>query len=349
MNKVKTSIMKPEQDFIMKIEATDKSLGLLDWASKNRAFIEEQVLKYSGVLFRNFKSSEEDYGKIVRSLSNEMMSYIGGYGPSRPKFSDGSYFSTTAKETKRVFQHNEQSYFRRMPTKIFLYSVIAAKKGGETPICSNRVVTKKLNQTLLKTLEEKGILYVRNFIDPFTFESCWKGNFETDDKGKVEEFCRLVGAVAEWRPDGILRTRNVAQGTALHPISGEKLFMCQPQQMSWNTNRKGILPPLPKYSADSWDPEVFEREIVNKPADELVASCYYGDGSILDVMTVHEINDVIEKEKFEFPWQAGDLLYLDNMLASHGRNPFEGDRKVMTALADPISLACPISLRADAA
>ena len=32
----------------------------------------------------------------------------------------------------------------------------------------------------------------------------------------------------------------------------------------------------------------------------------------------------------EFPWQRGDVVLLDNVLAVHARNAFTGPRKVMT-------------------
>ena len=33
------------------------------------------------------------------------------------------------------------------------------------------------------------------------------------------------------------------------------------------------------------------------------------------------------------PWQAGDLLILDNALAIHGRSPSNGERRVFAAMA----------------
>jgi alpha-ketoglutarate-dependent taurine dioxygenase len=34
-----------------------------------------------------------------------------------------------------------------------------------------------------------------------------------------------------------------------------------------------------------------------------------------------------------FPWRTGDVLMLDNMLTAHARDPFEGPRKVVVAMA----------------
>ena len=35
-----------------------------------------------------------------------------------------------------------------------------------------------------------------------------------------------------------------------------------------------------------------------------------------------------------FPWRAGDVVMLDNVLVSHGRMPFSGQRKILLAMAD---------------
>jgi hypothetical protein len=33
------------------------------------------------------------------------------------------------------------------------------------------------------------------------------------------------------------------------------------------------------------------------------------------------------------PWQAGDVLVVENMLACHGRMPYAGERKILLAMA----------------
>jgi alpha-ketoglutarate-dependent taurine dioxygenase len=39
------------------------------------------------------------------------------------------------------------------------------------------------------------------------------------------------------------------------------------------------------------------------------------------------------------PWQAGDLLLVDNIRTAHGRDAYTGPREVLVGLADAVGLA----------
>ncbi len=51
------------------------------------------------------------------------------------------------------------------------------------------------------------------------------------------------------------------------------------------------------------------------------------------------INEVYEANTAREPWQAGDLMLVDNVRTAHGREHFEGPREVLVAMADAVHLA----------
>ena len=51
------------------------------------------------------------------------------------------------------------------------------------------------------------------------------------------------------------------------------------------------------------------------------------------------LNDVYETHTRREPWQAGDLLLVDNVATAHSREPYTGPREVLVGMADPVRLA----------
>ena len=72
--------------------------------------------------------------------------------------------------------------------------------------------------------------------------------------------------------------------------------------------------------------------------EDLPRNAYFGDGSPISDVDLAEIRGAIDAATVAFPWQARDVLLLDNMLVAHGRNPYRGERKILAALAQPYSL-----------
>jgi len=63
-------------------------------------------------------------------------------------------------------------------------------------------------------------------------------------------------------------------------------------------------------------------------------NCYYGDGSPIEDSVMNEILDVYRSLEVCFPWHAGDVILLDNILTAHARNSFEGERRMLVAMGD---------------
>lgn len=58
----------------------------------------------------------------------------------------------------------------------------------------------------------------------------------------------------------------------------------------------------------------------------------FGDASPVPRRDLYHVMDVLNKHTVAFPWCSGDVMVLDNILAMHGRAPFSGKRRVLTAL-----------------
>jgi hypothetical protein len=82
--------------------------------------------------------------------------------------------------------------------------------------------------------------------------------------------------------------------------------------------------------------EVREYLVDEYGIDGLPFNTRFGNGDEITADVVATINEVYEAHTLREPWQSGDLLLVDNIACSHGREPYSGAREVLAALADPI-------------
>jgi alpha-ketoglutarate-dependent taurine dioxygenase len=166
---------------------------------------------------------------------------------------------------------------------------------------------------------EKQYMYTRNFGDGFGLS--WQTAFQTSDRRAVEDYCRRNDIKAEWKEDGRLRTQQVRRAVARHPRTGEQ---------AWFNH-------LTFFHFSTLGPTVREALLTMFREEDLPNNTYYGDGSPIEPEVLDELRAAYLQETVSFPWQKGDILMLDNMLASHGREPYSGARKVLVGMAEPFS------------
>ena len=86
-------------------------------------------------------------------------------------------------------------------------------------------------------------------------------------------------------------------------------------------------------------PEVREYLVDVYGADGLPFNTRFGDGDPIGEDVVQLLNRVYEANTVREPWQAGDLMLVDNIRTAHSREPYEGAREVLVGMGDPIRLA----------
>jgi alpha-ketoglutarate-dependent taurine dioxygenase len=308
-----------EQALPFLVQAEPSNTSLFEWIASNRDELDGHLLKHGGILFRGFGIETADqFEEVIETVSGRLLDYTYRSTP-RTIVSGKIYTSTEYPPHQTIPLHNENSYTRDWPMKIWFSSRICATSGGETPIADSRRVYQRIPREVRERFERKGVMYVRNYGSGFDLP--WQEVFQTSDRADVEEFCRKLEMQFEWLPNDRLRTRQVCQAVASHPVTGEIVWFNQAHL--FHVSR------LPE--------EVRDAMLTIFNEEDLPRNVYFGDGAAIDSADLDLICEAYEHEKVAFQWEQGDVLLLDNMLTAHARNSFTGERQVVVGMAEPHS------------
>ena len=281
------------------------------------AALEHALLDHGGVLFRGYSvPGTDEFRAFARGFGHPLVSYDFGSTP-RSRIAEGVYSSTEYPAHQQIPLHNEQSYARDWPMKIWFHCQLASPDGGETPIADSRAVYQRIDAGIRRRFTERGLLYVRNYGNGLDVP--WQRVFDTNDPEVVEVYCGAHAIDHEWTCHGELRTRQRSQAVARHPRTNQPVWFNQAHL----------------FHLSALEPAVRDALLEAVDPDQLPRNVYYGDGSAIEDSVLDEIRAVYAELQVVFPWQAGDVVMLDNMLVAHGRTPFTGARKVIVAMAEP--------------
>ncbi len=296
-----------------------EGVSLRSWLAAQGPALTEQLEAHGAVLFRGFAvHTRGDFEEVAAAGSGELMDYS---FRSTPRSSVGGrvYTSTEYPADRSIPMHNEMSYTSSWPMRVWFFCELPSATGGETPLADSRRVYARLDAALRRRFAERGVLYVRNYGEGVDLP--WEEVFQTADRAAVESFCRTSGIEIEWKPGNRLRTRQRRQAVARHPRTGEMVWFNQAHLFHRSS--------LPAAALQSLLATVGE--------DDLPRDAFYGDGTPIEDDALAAIRAAYDAESASFPWQAGDVVAVENMLAAHGRLPFTGPRKVLVAMAQPMT------------
>jgi alpha-ketoglutarate-dependent taurine dioxygenase len=316
---VKESFLEAGQTLPLVIEPAVDGVDLIAWAGARREELEQKLLQYGGILFRNFKVEPvADLNRLISAIAGGALEYRERSSP-RSQVQGNIYTSTDYPPEYPIFLHNENSYQQTWPLKIFFACAIEPHDRGETPIADVRKVYNRLDPELLKPFAEKGWMYIRNFGDGLGLP--WQTVFGTTDRDAIEEYCRERGIVPEWKDGDRLRTRAVRPAITRHPRTGETVWF----------NHATF------FHISTLVPEVRNALLSQFAVEDLPTNTAYGDGTPIPDEVMEQLRAAYDAETIVFPWREGDILMLDNMLAAHARSPFSGPRKILVGMSEPIS------------
>lgn len=303
--------------------------SLLSLIQKDRATFRQNLLKYGGLLFRGFPvKGPEDFIAIMDALSlGQYLDYIGGNSP-RTKVKGKVYTSTEAPPAIKIHLHNELSCSHHYPRHICFYCEVPPQAGGETFIGNARTVLQDADQSLLTRFKEKGLKYIsRYYHKSFIMDlvnkfqrghKTWIEAFETDKKAEVEKKCEQNNIGFQWHKRDWLEISRLRPAVLEHPESHEPVWFNQVHLFDYN----------PRYIG--WWRYIGMRLFYRKHT--LVDEIRYADDTKIARKDIYKIHDLLDKHAIYFPWEKGDVLILDNILTMHGRAPFKGARRILTAM-----------------
>ena len=295
------------------------STGELDdfvaWISANAKELKTQLREHGAILFRGCPlGSAEAFEAVLEAGDFEPMPYVGGAAPRTQVTAKRILTANESPPSEPIPFHHEMAQVPKPPGYVFFYCDVAAERGGETAIVlSNRVYKRfvEIDPDFASEVERQGVRYVRVMPDQDDATSpigrSWRSTFLTDDRAEAEAKMREIGTSWTWLDSGELHTvTSVVPAIREDDRTGQKTFFNSmvAAYTGWVDSRN--------------DPE---RAVI------------LGDGTPVSGDAIRKTAEAMTEECVAFPWQAGDLLFVDNRLVLHSRRPYEGARRILASIA----------------
>lgn len=305
-----------------------------DLLQKYQKEIQALTAKYGAVLFRGFPVKDASGFSMVleRAAGKAPMDYLAGEG-SRTKVAPGVYTSTEAPSGFKIPLHNELSCTTKPPPYISFYCEQPPLAGtGQTILGSTNRITQTIQKErpeVWRMFEDKTVQYISRHPPTGSWISkvnrthkTWNDSFETSDKQRVEAICQTKKYDFKWIGDWLEVTRE-APCTRPNPDKpNEKMWFNQFHLYHANPIIRG-----------GWLTHLLANLLYFRPQTRQY-DVQLVDGTPLPEDSVCAIYPVLDGATEKFDWFKGDWLLVDNIRALHGRDPYSGDRRILTAMVE---------------
>jgi hypothetical protein len=306
--------------------------AVVAWLGEHRAQLVAERDTFGAVLLRGFDAidSPQHFDAVLGTMATRFMDYIGGSAPREAVYGR----VTTASGLPGTYSlalHQEMAYQSTRPDALALFCEVPPDEEGETPIADARVVTSKIDAGVRARFEAGGVGVRRTLPSPAEGSANrvprpWNHVFGTTDRTEVARIADERGWRVEWRPDDSMWLwQQVLPAFKAHPRTGESVWANQvhyhmPECLLRWAVRDGRIEEADRIRREMVDvPETFDR-------------CYHADGSPVAGEDAEHVWDVLAASEIPIRWERGDVLFLDNVLALHGRRRYRGQRRILVGL-----------------
>ncbi|MCK9542711.1 MAG: TauD/TfdA family dioxygenase [Novosphingobium sp.] len=309
-------------------ELRDDPAAVARWFAANREGLFAAATAAGALVLRGFAVRETaDFARLVADIPPPSSGYAGGATP-RGSLAEKVFESTKYPPQYKLPLHQEMAYLPSYPSKVIFFSRIAAETGGETTIGDMRRFGAQVPEEFARALRARGVRYIRNYRDPAwstgnrmldDYHRPWPDAMGTADRAEAEAIARGMGMEPRWEDNGSLSLIYVGPGYIAHPETGEEVWFNQLVSQF--------------YAPEMIGEERFRLNLQHYgPGAPQPVQVSFGDGTPFDSETIVALSRALHAGEVAFPWQAGDVMILDNFHTAHGRNPFTGQRDTQVAL-----------------
>ena len=172
----------------------------------------------------------------------------------------------------------------------------APTSGGATAVADAPTVLDALPAELVQRFEREGWLLTRSYNDEIG--ASFAEAFGTDDRGAVESYCRANAIEFEWQPDGGAAHPAAPQRRGAPPRHRPALLV-QPDRVPQRVDDR------PRRCASTSSTSTATTGCRSTPASATATRSARTSSQLL--------NEVYEANTAREPWQAGDLMLVDNI------------------------------------
>ena len=302
---------------ILCIEASEDAVG---WVAEYGVALRSVVTEHGSVLVRGLGLRDAaQVGAVFQRLGTGLIIEKEAFA-SRKVYADGIYSSSTWPSNQPMCMHHELSYLFEVPGLMLFACLTAPTEGGATAVADAPTVLEALPADLVARFEREGWMLTRSYNEDIGMSHAEA--FGTGDRSAIESYCRAHKIEFEWQPNGGLRTRQRRHAIVRHPGTSQSCWF----------NQVAFL--------NQWtlEPEVREFLVEMYGVDGLPFNTCFGNGDPIGEDIVQAVNEVYARHTTREPWQAGDLMLVDNIRTAHSREAYKGPREVLVAMTDALRL-----------